>query len=400
MKTFKYSGLSADGVKVEGVIQGYDEFEAVATLRDTCSIITKIEEVEESEAQSIASKLKIKDKELSIISSQFSIVLTSGLAIDRCVEMVASQAKNKETRRMLGKVAEDVAGGHSLAQGFENNCPNLPATFVETVRAGEQAGTLELCFDRLHDYYDKTSKTRAKVVSSLTYPAIVLVVAVIVFLIIMMVAVPMFTKTFESMGNDLPPITKGIIAFSNFMTSYWWVLVGAVVLALGARILMRRNEEGRLRQAEFSLFRSPLKNIHMMNSASQFAATMSTLLTAGLSVVKALDVTSSVVSNYAVGRAVRKVKQGVEQGRSMSDCMAADNHFPKMLSEMTGVGERSGNLEETLSVISEYFDNEVSILTERMLTLMEPAITIGLAVITVLLLLAVYLPLFMMYSSV
>ena len=400
MTTYKYKGLSEDGVKVSGVIQAYNEYEAVARLRDTCSIITKIEPVKESTASAAKSgRLKLKDKELAILCSQFSIILTSGLPVVRCVEMVAAQAKSKELRRMLEKVAEDVSGGYSLAQSFENNCPTLPATFVETVRAGEQAGTLEICFDRLHTYYDKSAKTRAKVVSTLTYPVIVLFVAVIVFLIIMLVAVPMFTKTFEELGAELPGITKGLIAFSRFMTNDWWLLLGAALLIWLIRVLLRKTDSGRLRQDEGKLKRSPLRRLHSMNAASQFASAMATMLTAGLPIVRALEVTSNVVANYAVARAIRSVRQGVEQGRSMVDCMAESPCFPKMLTEMTGVGERSGNLEQTLTVIGAYFDNEVSILTDRLLALLEPAITIGLAVVTVILLLAVYLPMFSMYGS-
>ncbi len=401
MTTYKYKGLSSSGVKVSGVIQAYNEYEAVSQLRDTCSVITKIEEVRESKTSGLKKgRQKIKDKELAIICSQFSIILTSGLAIDRCVSMVAAQAKNRDMQRMLEKVAEDVAGGYSLAQSFENNCPTLPATFIETVRAGEQAGTLEICFDRLHTYYDKSAKTRAKIISTLTYPALVLVVAVIVFMIIMIVAVPMFTETFRGLGTELPGVTKGLIAFSDFITGYWWAIIGAVMLFYLARILERRSEKGRMRQAEAKLYHSPLRRIHCMNAASQFASTMATMLTAGLPIVRALEVTSNVVTNYAVGRGIRSVRQGVEQGRSMVDCMSENRCFPKMLTEMTGVGERSGNLEQTLTVVADYFDNEVSITTERLLSLLEPAITIGLAVITVILLLSVYLPLFTMYASV
>lgn len=398
MNTYKYKGLSKDGIKVSGVIQAYNEFEAATKVRENCSVITRIEEIKES-AGTGASKLKIKEKELAIICSQFAIILTSGLSIDHCVQMVAAQAKSKEVRHMLEKVSEDVSGGYSLAQSFENNCPRLPVTFIETVRAGEQAGTLEMCFARLHTYYDKSAKTKARVISNLTYPALVLIVAVIVFFIIMLVAVPMFTATFKELGTELPAVTRGLIAFSDFLSKYWWIIVGVILLFFFGRILLRRTEQGRLKQAQWKLFRSPLHRMHIMSSASQFAATMATMLTAGLPIVRALEVTSNVVNNYAVGRAIRSVRQGVEQGKSMAECMSTDRCFPRMLSEMTGVGERSGNLEETLTVISDYFDNEVNIMTERLLSLLEPAITIGLAVITVVLLLAVYLPMFSMYAS-
>ena len=183
------------------------------------------------------------------------------------------------------------------------------------------------------------------------------------------------------------------------MTNDWWLLLGAALLIWLIRVLLRKTDSGRLRQDEGKLKRSPLRRLHSMNAASQFASAMATMLTAGLPIVRALEVTSNVVANYAVARAIRSVRQGVEQGRSMVDCMAESPCFPKMLTEMTGVGERSGNLEQTLTVIGAYFDNEVSILTDRLLALLEPAITIGLAIVTVILLLAVYLPMFSMYGS-
>ena len=368
---------------------------------ETCSVITKIEEVKETQSwnKQIGTK-KIKDKELAIICSQFAIILTSGLPIVRCVEMVAAQARTKELQRMLKKVAEDVSGGYSLAQSFENNATGFPTTFIETVRAGEQSGTLEECFEKLHKYYDKTAKMKAKIISTLTYPAIVICVAVIVFIIIMVVAVPAFTSVFLELGTELPGITKGLIATSDFLTNYWWSLILIVLAFFIGRLLLKKNEKGRAFLAENKLKRSPLKKMHSLNAASQFASTMSTMLTAGLPITKALEVTANVADNYMFAVSIRKVRQGVEQGRSLVDCMNEISYFPKLLTEMVGVGERSGNMEETLTVIGDYFDNEVSVFTQRLLSMLEPAIPIVLAVVTVILLLAVYLPMFTMYGSI
>ena len=392
MTTYRYKGVSRDGVRVTGVIHAYNEYEAATQLRSTCAIITKIEPVPETrEKNPVLGGYKVKEKELAVICSQFSIILTSGLPIVRCVEMVAAQTRTKELRRGLTKVAQDVSGGYSLAQSFENNVRGLPVTFLETVRAGEQSGTLELCFERLHTYYDRSAKTKAKLASALTYPALVLVVAAIVFLVI---------KTFEELGTELPGITKGLIAFSNFFTNYWW---GLVLIVLGlwiGKMILRRTPQGRLFLAEGKLKRSPLRGLHQMRASAQFASTMSTMLTAGLPIVKALDVTAGVITNAAVSEAVRRVKSGVEQGRGVAACMEKERVFPQMLTEMTGVGERAGSMEQTLNVIAEYFDNEVSVKTQRLLSLLEPAITIALAVITVILLLAVYLPMFSMYGSI
>lgn len=400
MTTYKYKGISADGAKVSGVIRAYDEFEAVSQLRESCSVVTKIEAVAEQQADRSLTRRPIKDKELSILCSQFAIILTSGLPIVRCVEMVAAQARTRQLRQLLSHVAEDVSGGYGLAQSFSNTGAAFPVTFIETVRAGEQAGTLEICFQRLHKYYDKSARTRAKLVSALTYPALVLVVAAIVFLIIMTVAMPMFTSVFQQMGSELPSVTRGLIAVSNFFQHYWWAPVLVVLAVCAVRLLLRRSEQGRLFLAAGKLRRSPLRRIHQMNAAAQFASTMATMLAAGLPVIRSLEVTSGVISNYLFADAVRRVRQGVEQGRGLADCMAADPIFPRLLTEMTGVGERSGDLEQTLTVIGDYFENEVSVTTQRLLSLLEPIITMVLAIITVILLLAVYLPMFTMYGGI
>lgn len=402
MTTYKYKGQSLSGARVSGVVRAYDEFEAVAKLRDTCAFITKIKPVKErGNALDKPIGFRLKDKELALLCSQFSIILTSGLSVMRCVEMVASQTRNKYTRRMLEKVAEEVGAGYSLAQSFESNAPYLPATFIETVRAGEESGTLALCFDRLHRYYERTAKTRAKIISTMTYPAMVIVVAIIVFIIIIAVAVPAFTDAFADLGEgELPGVTKALMAVSGFFNRWWWLLllIGAALVI--AYLAFKRTERGKLVLASYAIERAPLRRLRSMSAAGRFANTMSTMLTAGLGVPRALDVTSQVVGNYLFSLGVRKVKENVERGRGIAESMAGVECFPKMLTEMVGVGERAGSLPQTLDVIGNYFDSEVETQSTRLLSVLEPVITIVLAVIVVVLLLAVYLPMFSMYGSI
>ena len=401
MTTFRYKGQTAGGAKVSGVLRAYDEFEAADKLRESVAIITKLEAVPEKK-ESVLSRpvaFRVKEKELALLCSQFAIILASGLSVERCVSMVAAQTKNKYLRRMLDKVSEEVGAGYSLAQSFENNAPYLPKTFTETLRAGEQSGTLESCFQRLHAYYDRSAKTRAKIVSTLTYPAMVVVVAIVVFVIIIAVAVPAFTTAFNEIGSDLPGVTKALMAVSTFFTKWWWLLLAILALLAAAYLAVRRTERGRAALAAWSLTRAPLRRIHSMNAAAQFAHSMATLLAAGLPLPRALEVTANVVSNYTFSLAVRQVRQDVERGRPMTESMSAIECFPAMLTEMVGVGERSGSLEETLDVIGDYYDNEVSVTTARLLSVLEPAITIALAVLVVILLLAVYLPMFTLYGG-
>lgn len=402
MITFKYKGVSKDGVDVSGIIKAYDEYEAVAELRETCPIVTLIEEVTEKKSLKDIKigKDKISDKELAILCSQFSIILSAGLPIVRCVEMVAEQAKSKYAHDLLLKVAEDISAGHGMAQSFESNAPDLPRTFIETIRAGEQSGTLETCFKRLHKYYDKNSKTKGKVISALTYPVIVIVVAIIVFIIIMVVAVPLFIDVFMELGTELPLITKMMIAVSNFITGWWWTLILIGIAAFIAYKLFIKTLAGKITMAQFSLNKAPFHKIRSMSASAQFANTMSTMISAGLPMIKALEVTSNVVGNYVFAEGIRAVRESVMQGSGIAESMARYSCFPKMLTEMTGVGERAGSMEDTLDVVGEYYDNEVDVATNRLLAIMEPVITVGLAVFTVALLLSIYLPMFDMYGSI
>lgn len=248
MTTFRYKGQTAGGAKVSGVLRAYDEFEAADKLRESVAIITKLEAVPEKK-ESVLSRpvaFRVKEKELALLCSQFAIILASGLSVERCVSMVAAQTKNKYLRRMLDKVSEEVGAGYSLAQSFENNAPYLPKTFTETLRAGEQSGTLESCFQRLHAYYDRSAKTRAKIVSTLTYPVMVIIVAIVVFVIIIAVAVPAFTDAFTDLGSgSLPGVTRALMAVSAFFTRWWWLVLGVLALLVIAYLTFRRTERGR-----------------------------------------------------------------------------------------------------------------------------------------------------------
>lgn len=314
MTTYRYKGQTPEGSKVSGVIRAYDEYDAVSKLRDTCAFVIKLEEVREKKDSVLTRPLrtKIKEKDLALICSQFSIILGTGLPVMRCVEMVAGQNRNKHLARRLHKVAEDIGAGYSMAQSFETNIPGLPKTFVETVRAGEQSGALEACFKRLYKYYDKSAKTRAKIVSTMTYPVMVIVTAIIVFAIIMVVAVPAFTSAFAELGTDLPAVTRGLMSTSAFLTRWWWLILFILALLTIGYLSFKRTERGKLAIANYALRRAPLRRLHTLHLSGQFASTMSTMLAAGLPVQAVLGIVSQISDNYVFSLGVRKVKEGVD----------------------------------------------------------------------------------------
>lgn len=331
MTTYRYRGQSLDGAKVTGVIRAYDEFEAVSQLRDRCAFITKIEPVKEKQGNPLTRPIntRIREKELAMLCSQLSILLSSGLTALRCLQMVAAQTRNKQLRRALEKAAEEVGAGRSMADSLESSREvRFPATFVETVRAGEQSGSLEACLQRLQGYYERSSTARAKVVSAMTYPAMVIVTAIIVVIIVMVKAVPAFTNTFAELGSDIPAITKGLMAVSGFFVKWWWVLVLLLAAAGIGYYSFRRTERGRIVLANYALTRSPLRRLRTMSASGQFAAALSAMLSAGLPMPKALSVAGEVSGNYMFALAAGKVRQSVERGRTMAEGMGEVKLFP------------------------------------------------------------------------
>ena len=402
MKTFKYTARSLNGPASEGVVEANTQAEAVAQLRGDGLIVETIQAV--SAGHDIDLRIgtqKTKDKTLAVMCNQFAIILTAGLPIVRSIELIANQTEDKTLKVVLGNVADEVAAGYSLADSFAKHGPGLPATFIESVRAGEQSGNLDVVFRRLSDFYEKQDKARGKLKSALIYPAFVIVVAVVVVAIIMIVAVPMFKSTFESLGGELPLPTKILIGTSDFMKNYFLIIAGVIAaIFIGIKVGTKRNEEFRLRWAKFITDLPVIGKISKMTSTSQYASTMSVMMEAGLPVVRAVEVTANTITNYYMSRALASCGPDLEAGRTLTASLAKTEAFPALAVEMTGVGEETGSLEHTLQVIADYYDNEVDTATTNAVNMIEPIMIVGLAGLVMIILLAVYLPMFTMYDSI
>lgn len=405
MTTYHYEGISSNGARVKGVVEAVDQQEAVAKAKANCRVVLKVQAQAEKniftmDIGEMLSGGKIKDKELSLLCSQLAIEIKAGLPLVRSLELVVENTENNVLKRILSKTAEDVGAGHPLADSLAKNGPQLPPTFIETIRAGEDSGKLDDCFTRLTAYYKNSGAVASKVTSALIYPIMLIVVAVVVVAIIMIKAVPVFEKSFSSLGNELPGPTKALIAMSHFMTNNILVIIAVLAaVAMGIK-LYGKTEQGRRLYAQIALTFPGIGQVGRMNAASQFSSTMGTMLAAGLPMVQAAQITSRVVQNYLIQEDIRKATAGVISGMRLGDGLKKSKWLPKLLLEMTAVGEETGNLEETLEVINQYYVDEVSLAVDRALGILEPIIVIGMAAIVVFILLSVYLPLFSMYGSV
>lgn len=382
-----------------GVINAYDEFEAVAKIKETCDIVLKVEQVKaRKERIDLNEPLWVSDKVLSLTSAQFSILLKAGLPMPRTVEVIAEQTSDRLMKKILKQVAQDTSAGYSLAQSFETRGKKLPVTFIETVRAGEQSGTLETSFDKLKVYYEKNFKTKSKVRGALMYPAFLCVLAVIVVGIIMVVTVPELLGAIDSYGTELPLPTAMLIGISTFMTK-WWGLLLAILASIAVAVrIYAKTEKGRVLFSRWALTIPVWGRVNRMRGAAQFANTLSTLLAAGLPMTQALAITGRVMDNYVIGISLKKAVVGIEEGKKLGDVLNGNSFLPPLLTEMAGVGEESGALEETLDTIGAYYDSEAESASTKVLSMMEPAITVFMGGIVGFIVIAIYLGMFASYG--
>ena len=402
MTTFQYRAQTADGSAVAGVIEAYDEYEAVAKLRRSYSIVEDLVPLKEKARINIdiTEPLWVEDKTLSLVASQFAIMLRAGLPMSRVVELIANQTSDRLMKRILLACADDVNAGYSLARSLEKNGQKIPAVFIESVRAGEESGTLEESFENLKAYYERSHRIREKVKSALTYPIIVVILAVIVVAIVMVVLVPVMTDLFANMGTELPLPTRILIGISNFL-SRWWPLLLALIAALGiAGFTYGRTHAGRLNYSKIRLRLPVLGRIARMNTAAQVANTMSTLLGAGLPVNRVVDIIARVLDMRSVAEDLDRCVPQLEGGTALGVALEDVPDLPEMLVEMAKVGEESGSLENTMRTIGEFYDEEAMRASDRALAMLEPMITIILGVFVAFIVIAIYIPMFSMYEGI
>ena len=404
MAQFKYVALSRSGERVNGIIEGYNELDAAAHVKENYGVILKIKPIDEKKQSMGLLNMEIGGNRLNkkafiVMCSQFAIILKSGVPIVRTVQLIADKTTDKVLKKMLQHIAVDVEGGRSLSTAFEEHGAKiLPATFVETLRAGEESGNLDRSFDTMYRHFDKQMKMANKVKSAMSYPMFVLMIAVVVVAVIMIKVIPTFMEIFEGQGQELPLATKILIGISDFFVYRYMI-----ILAIGAAIalvyqLMSHNENGRMLLAKAQLKLPVLGNIAELNAASQFANSMTTLLDSGLTMNKAVAITAKTLDNYFISTETGKLSSRLEEGHSLGASMRENQVMPDILIDMTGVGEETGELTSTLDTIALYYDAELEMAIQSALEKLEPAMLVFLAIVAGGIVGTIYFTMFSMYD--
>jgi len=404
MVTYKYQAISHDGQKVSGVIDGFNELDAVDRIKQSCDIVLKLTEVSDKSGPGFLNMEiggnKLDGKAFTVMCNQFAIILSAGIPIGRAVQLIAEKTTDKPLKKILKQVADDVESGRTMASSFEERGGKLlPPTFIEALRAGEESGSLDRAFASMADHFDKQAKMRDKVKGAMAYPAFVLFIAIVVVIVLMVKVVPVFTEMFADLGAEMPLPTRMLIAISNFFRKYILVLVLIAAVGIIAFKLYGNTENGRLNLAKIGLKLPILGNIQELNAASQFANSMTTMLGAGLPMVKALGITARTIDNYYISQEVGKLTGKLEEGHSLGSSLREANILPDILVDMVNVGEESGEMEKTLDTVAGYYDAELETATAAAIAKLEPTILVGLAVVAGFIVIAIYMAMFGMYAA-
>ena len=400
MATFKYKARTPEGMEVRGVVQASTVLDAANKVRQSAPVIESITEVQEGKGvlniDIGGNRLNIKN--LSVMCKQIAITLKSGIQLARCLELIGAQTEDKMLRKMLLTCADDVASGSSLSASMERNCPHLPVTFIETIRAGEESGNIDRSFDEMAAYYEKQFKTKDKIKSAMRYPLFVIAIAVVVLIVVMTMVVPSLTNTFDSLGGELPIITVILIDVSHFFEKFW-ALIGIVIVAcvLGIR-LYNKTPQGALNHGRFQLKMPVMGKLHRLNAAAQFANTMSMLLQSGLTVDRAVAITAKTMDNAILTKQISEMTGRIEEGRPLGECIRKVEGLPDTLKEMCAIGEETGDLDSTLSVIGDFYASEADTATKDVIAKLEPTMLVFLALFAGFIVIAIYLPMFTMYN--
>lgn len=342
---------------------------------------------------------KVKPRDLSVFCRQFVSITQAGVPMKEALQMLSEQTENKWLKRAISEVLLNVEKGNTLADSMRSQPDIFPPMLVNMVEAGEQSGSLEMAFSRMAVHFEKEAKLKATIKKATIYPIILVIAAIGVIAVMLLFVIPIFIDMFADLDIEMPAITMFVMNSSKWMTSHWYVVLAIIVAVVVAYKLIYKTTQGRLTIDRIKMKMPLFGKLTVKTACSQFARTMSTLLMSGISTIDALETTSKIVNNIHYTNAMLKAREEVMKGIPLSEPLEASGIFPPMVYHMTGIGEETGNVEEMLEKMADYYDEEVEMTTQSVLAAMEPIIILFMALIIGTLVIAVISPIASMYNG-
>jgi len=400
MPTYIYAGRTRKGRVTKGQLDAADERIARIQLKRRNIDVTKLKPKPKDLFESVSFlQPRVTAKDVVVFTRQFSTMIDAGLPLVQGLNMLTEQSQNKTFKRILSQVTRDVEGGSTLADALAKHPKVFDSLFVNLVAAGEVGGILDTILQRLAAYIEKTQKLKSQIKGALTYPAVVVGIAIIVIAVIMIFVIPVFQDMFSSFGKALPGPTQLVVNMSDFTKSnIHWMILALIILAFAFR-RYRGTASGR-RRVDSALLRMPIIGELIRKVAvARFTRTLGTMIKSGVPILDALEITARTAGNVIVEEVILDARSSIAEGQTIAEPLSESIIFPGMVTQMISVGESTGALDAMLEKIADFYDDEVDATVAAMTSMLEPLLMLFLGGSIGGLVIAMYLPIFQMAAA-
>lgn len=397
MAQYNYKVMDKSGKPKKGTVEAVNEEKAKEKLKSEGFIV---QEIKEQGTGKKGKGKKVKDQDLAVFCKQFGSVLNAGVTMISALEMMGDQIENKALQRAIREAQAYVQKGGALADAFRLNPKVFPPIFINMVAAGEISGSLETSFERLTTHFENANKLKSKVKGAMTYPIVILIVVIAVVVVLLVGVVPTFADMFEDLGSELPKPTQMLVSFSEFLQHHG-ILLGLIIAAVIFGLVQYGKTPSGAQLYSSIAIKAPLfGNLTVKSAAATFARTLSTLMGAGVPLMDAIEQVARMQNNKIIREGLLDAKTQVAKGVPLSKPIRDMEIFPPMLSQMTKIGEETGNIEDMMDKVADYYEMEVNNATDALTAMMEPLIIVVMGITVGGIVLAIYSPMLGMYDAI
>ena len=377
MAIFSYRATTIDGTVVEGAIEASDEKSAIERLKNTGVIPLKIYAPEEGIKRKIS--LRSSKGDLLTFTTELSVLLGAGLPLDRSLNILAEISEGREMKNIVQSILKSIREGSSFSDALQKHPKIFPQLYINMVRAGEAGGVLDVVLDKLNEFLESTKELKEHVKSVMIYPTILIITSGLSIIILLTYVLPKFSVIFDELGSSIPLPTQIVLAISNALKSYWWIIILAV---FGGWFLFKnytKSEVGRYKWDAFKL--KVTGEIIRKLVTARFCRTLGTLLKSGVPLLQALNNARDVISNQVIASSIGSVSEGVKQGKGISMPLSNANVFPPLALSMIKVGEETGQLDSMLMKVAVTYEKSLNTAIKRFISLLEPVMIVSMGLI-------------------
>lgn len=401
MPKYMYEAVTALGKKVKGSIEADDSSKAVAKLTATGHTVISLNEASFLNADlnvSLGGK-KVPPREMGAYCHQFVSILSAGVPLVSCLKMMEKQSQNKILAETTREMRISVEKGTTLANAMAKHDAVFPPLFINMIRSGEETGNIDKSFEQMAVHYEKDAKLRGIVKKAMMYPIIVCCLAVAIVVVLLVWIVPQFSAMFADMDLTMPAYTLGIVAMSDFLVSYWYIVLGIVILLVLAFKMFKSTEYGKHFLGNAAITVPLLGKLNTKTACAQFSRNLQTMLGAGIKITDALEIVAQTMSNLIYSESVYEIKRQVEMGLPLQRAMEKTGLYPAMVTNMVAIGEEAGSTEEMLSTVADYYEQDVEETTQQVAATLEPLLIMVLCGVCLAVIVGVFLPIISLYGQ-